>query len=114
MLKKTEKRVFRHKRIRSKVSGTDKTPRLCVFRSNKHIYAQLINDGKGITLASTDDRDSKSKKGKVGAAEEVGKEIAKKALELKIEKVVFDRGGYKYHGRIKSIAESARAGGLKF
>lgn len=114
MLKKKEKRLFRHKRVRSKVFGTSKVPRLCVFRSNKHIYAQLIDDDKGIILALADDKKSKSKKGKVEIAKEIGKEIAKGALELKIEKVVFDRGGYKYHGRIKSVAEGAREGGLKF
>lgn len=95
--------------------GTDKKPRLCVFRSNKHIYAQLIDDVKKQTILSVND--SKLKKGKqvkVDLAKEIGKAIAKAALENKIEKVVFDRGPYKYHGRVKAVAEGAREGGLKF
>jgi large subunit ribosomal protein L18 len=114
MLDKKEKRKFRHKRVRSKISGTKEVPRLCVFKSNNHIYAQLINDEKGKTLASADDRKQTKKMKKVEKAKEVGKEIAKKAVDLKIKKVVFDRGGYKYHGRIKSVAEGAREGGLNF
>lgn len=94
----------RHSRIRSKLSGTSERPRLSVFRSNKFIYAQIIDDVKGHTLtqASSDD------------AKKVGVEIAKKAKALKIDKVVFDRGGYLYTGKIKSVADSAREGGLQF
>lgn len=127
MLQKQEKRERRHKRVRAKIKGTVKLPRLCVFRSNKHIYAQLIDDEKSHTLASASDlelkkfktkkkkqKDQKNLTPKVMIAYEVGKLIAKKATEKKIEKVVFDRGGYKYHGRVKALAEGAREGGLKF
>jgi len=114
MLKKQEKRIRRHIRIRSKVRGNSKVPRLCIFRSSNHIYAQLINDEKGKTLASASDLKMKSKKNKTSIAQEVGKAIAAKALENKIQKAVFDRGGFKYHGRVKAAAEGAREGGLKF
>ncbi len=106
MLEKQEKRIRRHKKVRAKIKGTSKLPRLCVFRSNKYIYAQLIDDEAGKTLASAS---SELKK-----ADKVGSDIAKKAGDLKIEKVVFDRGGYKYHGKVKAVAEAAREGGLKF
>lgn len=108
MLEKQEKRRRRHKRVRSKIFGTAKVPRLFVFKSNQYVYAQLIDDDKGKTIASD--------KGKLSLkeAKKVGELIAGKAKEKKIEKVVFDRGGYKYHGRIKALAESARQGGLKF
>lgn len=112
MLEKQEKRKRRHRRVRAKIKGTAEVPRLCVFRSAKHIYAQLIDDETGKTLASADD--SKTKKTGIIAAQEIGKEIAKKAIDQKIKKVVFDRGGYKYHGRVKALAEAARKGGLKF
>ena len=113
---KREKRKRRHKRVRAKISGTAKIPRLCVFRSNKHIYAQLIDDTQGKTLLSASDLEIKfkGKKTKTEKAFEVGKLIAKKAQEKKIQKIVFDRGGYKYHGRVKALAEGAREGGLKF
>ena len=120
---KQEKRYRRHRRVRAKIKGTAKVPRLCVFRSNKHIYAQLIDDEKGKTLISASDLDTKllkttkSKKdfkGKAAVAYRVGQILAQKALEKKFEKVVFDRGGYKYHGRVKALAEGAREGGLKF
>lgn len=119
---KREKRYRRHKRVRSKASGTIKVPRLCVFRSNKHIYAQLIDDEKKKTLVSASDLDlkkskTKSKKeltGKAAIAHRVGQILAEKALEKKLEKAVFDRGGYKYHGRVKALADGAREGGLKF
>ena len=153
MLIKKHKRLKRYRRIRAKISGANKVPRLCVFRSAKHIYAQLIDDEKGHTLISANDLEIKQPKippkksarfalrrarrearpiklggkkqkttppggkermGKVNKAYEVGKLIAKKALEKKIEKVVFDRAGYKYHGRVKALAEGAREGGLKF
>lgn len=106
-------RKKRHTRIRSKISGTATRPRLCVFRSINSIYAQLIDDTTGKTLASTSDL--KTRKGtKVESAKTVGTELAKLAKELKIEECVFDRNGYKYHGRVKSLAEGAREGGLKF
>ena len=118
MLKKQNKRLRRHKRVRAKISGSSKRPRLCIFRSVKHIYAQLIDDDKGKTLVSASDLEIKkrtsSTKTKANIAKEVGKLIAKKSLEKKIEQVVFDRGGYLYHGRVKAIAEGAREGGLKF
>ncbi len=117
MLLKQEKRIRRHKRVRSKVFGTAKVPRLCLFRSVKHIYAQLIDDEKGKTLASVKDLEIKQKtktNGKISLAKEVGKLIAEKGIQKKIKKVVFDRGGYKYHGRVKALAEAARQGGLKF
>ena len=113
---KKEKKYRRHKRIRSRVFGTKERPRLCVFRSNKHIYAQLIDDEKGHTLVSTSDLELKNVKKlkKREKAFEVGKLIAEKAKKKNIKKVVFDRGGYKYHGRVKALAEGAREGGLIF
>jgi len=144
MDKKQGKRYRRHKRVRAKIFGMANRPRLCVFRSNKHIYAQLIDDEKGKTLTEASDlelkksvshrskvlveevkgskqKEQKTKEeaknplsGKAANAYEVGRLIAKKSLEKKIEKVVFDRGGYKYHGRVKALAEGAREEGLKF
>jgi large subunit ribosomal protein L18 len=113
---KKKKRERKKKKIRMKTFGTKERPRLCVFRSLKHIYAQIINDEEGKTLVSASDLELKDKKGlkKIEIAREVGKLIAKKALEKKIEKVSFDRAGYKYHGRIKALAEGAREEGLKF
>jgi len=127
-LAKKEKRERRHRRIRAKLSGTAKVPRLCVFKSTNHIYAQLIDDEKGKTISSASDLEMKKAKkketkkgkekkelgGKTASACEVGKLIAKKALEKKIEKVVFDRSGFAYHGRVKALADGAREGGLKF
>jgi large subunit ribosomal protein L18 len=106
----------RHGRVRSRVLGTEKMPRLSVFRSNKHNYVQLINDEKGLTLVSASDLEIKGsdKNKKTDNAKEIGKLIAKKALDMKISKVVFDRGGNKYHGRVSEIATGAREGGLKF
>lgn len=128
----------RHKRIRSKISGTANCPRLCVFRSNKYIYAQLINDTAGKILAVANNqkiqlKDKKESKqipsqkakgdmkkkvayatGKTAMAYEVGKLIANAAFKKKIKKVLFDRGGYKYHGRVKALAEGARDAGLRF
>ena len=104
-------------RIRKTVSGTDQRPRLAVFRSNKEIYAQLIDDvsGKTITAASSRDKDiDVSEANKVEAAKLVGKAIAERAVKAGVETVSFDRGGYLYHGRVKSLAEGAREGGLKF
>lgn len=106
MLEKKEKRIRRHKKVRAKIKGTKDVPRLCVFRSNKYIYTQLIDDETGKTLASA--------KADLKKSDKAGKDIAKKAGELKIEKVVFDRGGYKYHGKVKEVADEARKGGLKF
>src|ERR1035437_2085660 len=103
----------RHKRIRAKVSGTSARPRLSVFKSHKFIFLQLIDDEKGKTLISAWSKDCKGKK-PAERAREVGVELAKKALGLKIESVVFDRGGYLYTGHIKAVAEGAREGGLKF
>jgi len=114
MLETKQKRIRRHQRIRSRVSGTKELPRLCFFASNSHIYAQLINDEKGQVLASANDLKLKTKEDKIKKAGEVGKLIAKLGLEKKIEKVVFDRGGFKYHGVVKALAEAAREGGLKF
>lgn len=109
-------RKRRHIRVRRKISGTAECPRLCVFRSNKGIYVQLIDDVKGNTLAqaSTLDKEVKTKHSNKEAAKEVGALIAKRAKEKKIETVVFDRSGYIYHGVVKELAESAREGGLKF
>ena len=114
---KQEKRIRRHKKIRKSIFGTKDRPRLCVFRSNQHIYAQLIiDDEKPKVLMSVSDKGLKAKKGekKSDIAKQVGKLIAKKAVESKIESVVFDRGGIIFHGRIKALAEGAREGGLKF
>ena len=113
---KKEKRRRRHKRIRANMHGTSSCPRLCVFRSNQHIYAQLIDDDKAKILFFASDKDVKAKKGekKSDVSKDVGKLIAKKAIEAKIEKVVFDRGGLIFHGRIKALAQGAREGGLKF
>lgn len=114
-----QKKERRHKRVRMKVSGTKDRPRLCVFKSAKHIYAQLINDENNKTLIEVSDLKIKKTKSegkylKTDRAKEVGKLIAKSALAEKIDKVVFDRGGYKYHGRVKALAEGAREGGLQF
>ena len=109
-------RVRRHKRVRNKISGTAECPRLCVFRSNTHLYVQVIDDENQVTLvsASTLDKDVKTKKSNKEAAKELGTLIAKKAKAKKIETVVFDRGGYVYHGVVKELADAAREGGLKF
>ena len=119
MVSKTNRKLERerrHKRVRTKISGTSKCPRLCVFRSNTNLYAQIIDDSKGITLvqASTLDKEVKTKHSNKEAAKEVGTLIAKRALAKKIENVVYDRGGYVYHGVVKELAESAREAGLKF
>ena len=147
MLEKQQKRHRRHKRAKAKIFGTAKKPRLCVFRSSKHIYAQIIDDEKNQVLVSASDLNLKAKgknsafakatvatadkqkskikvkekikkekslTGKTTIAHEVGQLIAKKGLEKGIKKVAFDRGGYKYHGRVKALAEGAREGGLNF
>ena len=112
---KQQKRSRRHKRVRAKVFGTTERPRLHVFRSNQHIYAQLLDDEKGRVLVFASDITVKGrdKKG-VGLSKKLGLTIAEKAKEKKIQSVVFDRGGYEYHGNIKAIAEGAREGGLEF
>ncbi len=109
---KTLKRERRHKRIRARVSGTAEKPRLSVFKSNKAIIAQLIDDEKGATIAAMSSNDVKGKK--TEQAQKVGAELAKKAKEAGITKVVFDRGGFIYTGRVKALAEAAREGGLQF
>ena len=119
MIKKTDRkteRERRHLRVRKKVSGTQERPRLCVYRSNTNIYVQIIDDvaQKTLAAASTLDKEVKTKHANKEAAKEVGALIAKRAKSKKIENVVFDRGGYIYHGIIKELAESAREGGLKF
>lgn len=111
---KRENRIRRHKRIRAAVKGTSKRPRLCVFRSGKHIYAQLVDDDKGITFVSVNDIKNKASKKGVDVARKTGEELAKRALEKGIGVAVFDRDGYKYHGRVKALADGARQGGLKF
>jgi len=115
-LSKSERRQRIKFRIRKIVSGTSAKPRLSVFRSNKEIYAQLIDDVNGVTLLATSSRDKgvTVKGTNIEVATEVGKLVAEKALKAGIETVTFDRGGYLYHGRIKSLAEGARAAGLKF
>ncbi|MDO8529846.1 MAG: 50S ribosomal protein L18 [bacterium] len=113
MLQKQLKRQRIHTKIRSQMAGTKERPRLSVFKSGKHIYAQLIDDDNGKVLVAASD--IKMKKGKkVEHSLEIGKLIAKEAIAKKIEKVVFDRGGFVYHGRIKAVADGAREGGLKF
>ena len=108
-------RVRRHKRVRTKVSGTASTPRLNVFRSNAQIFAQIIDDEAGVTLASSSSIALKLKNGgNSEGAREVGKDIAKKAIAAGIKTVTFDRGGYQYHGRVQALAEAAREAGLEF
>ena len=108
-------RVRRHARVRAKLSGSAEAPRLCVYRSNKNIEAQLIDDVKGVTLVSSSSMALKLENGSnIEAAAKVGKDIAEKALAKKIKKVVFDRSGYIYHGRVKALAEAAREAGLDF
>lgn len=118
MIKKTSRTAIRqrkHLRVREKISGTPERPRLCVFRSNKHIEAQIIDDTKGITLVSASSVSMKLPSGSnKEAASKVGAELAKKAIAKGIEKVAFDRNGYLYHGRVAALADAARDGGLKF
>ncbi len=113
---KSKQRLHRHVRVRGKISGTKECPRLNVFRSAKHIYAQIIDDVAGVTLcaASTIDKGFEGVTGNAEAAGKVGKAVAEKALALGINTVVFDRGGNIYHGRVQALAEGAREGGLKF
>ena len=116
---KNEVRKIRHARVRVKVSGTPETPRLCVFRSLKHIYAQLIDDTKGVTLVSASTLDPAvrgqiAEVDKKGAAKLVGKTIGERAMQAGFKSVVFDRGGYVYTGRVQAVAEGAREAGLEF
>ena len=122
MLKKADKnanRLQRHKRVRRKISGTSQRPRLCVFRSANNIYAQIIDDTKRVTLVAASSLEAEVKSavnhtGNKEAAKKVGELVAKKAVEKGITEVVFDRGGYLYHGRVQVLAEAAREAGLKF
>lgn len=116
MAVKQEKRIRRHKKIRINIHGTKERPRLCVFRSANHIYARLVDDENEKILLSVSDLDIKAGKklSKSEKAKEIGKLIAQKAIEKKIDKVVFDRAGFVFHGRVKIFAEGAREGGLKF
>lgn len=116
---RSEARKRRHERVRQKIAGTPNVPRLCVFRSLKHIYAQIIDDDAGKTLvsASTLDADVRSElegQSKTDQAKVVGRRLAEKALSQGVKKVVFDRGGYVYHGRVKALADASRKGGLVF
>ena len=119
MVKKINRKLERerrHLRVRRKVSGTAECPRLCIYRSNSNIYAQIIDDVAAVTLvsASTLDKEVKTKKSNKEAAKEVGALVAKRAIEKNIKTVVYDRGGYIYHGIIKELAEAAREAGLEF
>ena len=119
MIRRIEKKEIRnriHRRIRRKLAGTAQRPRLAVFRSVAHIYAQVIDDSEGKTLvsASSVDKDGKTKGGNVAGAKAIGKLVADRAREKGIKSVVFDRGGYQYHGRVKALADAARAAGLEF
>lgn len=111
---KSQLRERRKGRIRAKINGSSERPRLVVFRSLNHIYAQLVNDESGKVIASASDMKAKGKGTKTDRAKAVGEEIASKAKEHKINLVVFDRNGFKYHGRVKAVAEAAREGGLQF
>jgi len=119
MIRKIEKKEIRnriHRRIRRKLQGTAERPRLAVFRSVSHIYAQVIDDSQGTTLvsASSVDKAIKTNGGNVAAAKAIGKTVAERAREKGITRVVFDRGGFQYHGRVKALADAARAAGLEF
>lgn len=118
MIKQVSKnsvRVRNHARVRAKISGTNECPRLCVFRSNKNIAVQVIDDIKGVTLCSSSSEELKLANGaNIEAASKVGEDIAKKCLDKKITKIVFDRAGYIYHGRVAALADAARKAGLNF
>ena len=119
MIKKISKDEIRqriHTRIRRKVRGTTERPRLAIFRSVAHIYAQVIDDAKGVTIvaASSSEKGSTATGGNVAAAKEIGKRVAERAKEKGITRIVFDRGGYLYHGRVKALADAAREAGLEF
>jgi len=114
MQQKLTGRARRKKRIRKKVHGTTQRPRLCVFRSTKHIYAQVIDDTHGITIAQASSVAESAGGNKVEIAKSIGNAVAKACIGKGVEQVVFDRGGYRYHGRVRALAESAREAGLKF
>lgn len=114
ILRGSNKRIIRHRRVRAKITGTENRPRLSVFRSNRHLVIQLIDDISGRTLAYGDDRQTMSDAARPARAYALGEHIAKKAKELQIHHIVFDRGGYAYHGVIKAVADGARKGGLIF
>jgi large subunit ribosomal protein L18 len=119
MIQQREKKEIRsriHKRIRRKLAGTSERPRLAIFRSVQHIYAQVIDDSKGATVvsASSVDKGGRTNGGNVAAAKTIGKLVAERAKEKGISRVVFDRGGYPYHGRVKALADAAREAGLEF
>jgi len=115
---KEERRVIRRHRIRKRVAGSQERPRLAVFRSARHIYAQVVDDSRGVTLVAASSRDKNvtqgEGKGKTGTSTAVGKLLAERAKAKGIQRVCFDRGGYLYHGRVKALADGARAGGLEF
>lgn len=111
---KQERRIKRHKKIKKAVLGARTLPRLVVFRSNKHIYASIVDDGKGIIVTSASEKEITKSGTKSEKAYMVGQVLAKKASEKKVKSVVFDRGGYQYHGRVESLAKGAREGGLSF
>lgn len=111
---RNEQRIIRHNRLRTKLAGTKKRPRLCVFKSNLYIYCQVIDDDKGHTLVQANTKELTTKGKNIECATQLGTLIAQKALKAGIKEVVFDRGGYIYHGRVKAVAEAARAAGLKF
>ncbi len=120
-IKRREARIRRHHRVRNKVSGTAERPRLCVYRSLSHIYAQLVDDAQGLTLLTVSsltpevrEKIEQGKTKKTAVSTLVGQVVARKALDMGIQAVAFDRGGYLYHGRVKALAEGAREGGLKF
>ena len=113
-IQKEVQRTRRHARIRSKIIGTSERPRFSVFRSNRHLYIQLINDAKNKVICAASDVEIKKAEDKKSLIQELGKLIAQKAAEKKVKKVVFDRAGYKYHGQVKNLADSARAAGLEF
>ena len=119
MVKKTDRkmeRIRRHIRVRTKISGTAERPRLCIYKSNANLYVQVIDDvaGKTLVSASTLDKEVKTKASNIEAAKEVGTLVAKRAIKAGIKTVVFDRGGYIYHGKVKALAEAAREAGLEF
>jgi large subunit ribosomal protein L18 len=115
---KEERRVIRRRRIRKRVAGSTERPRLAVFRSGRHIYAQIIDDDRGVTLVAASSRETDlpavEGSGKVSKSSSVGKRLAERAKEKGVSKVAFDRGGYIYHGRVKALAEGARSAGLEF
>ncbi|HTL39249.1 MAG TPA: 50S ribosomal protein L18 [Methylomirabilota bacterium] len=114
MSKRQESRKLRHQRVRARVTGTASKPRMNIFRSLTNIYVQLIDDSVGKTLVAASSKELKGKLKKVEQAAEVGKLVAQKATAAGVKKVVFDRGGYQYHGRVKQLADAARAAGLEF